>query len=462
MKVIVAGAGLVGYNIARYLAAAGNDVVIIDQRPELVRKIGDHLDIQAMVGHASHPSTLEAAGAEDADMFIAVTQADEVNMVACQVAHTLFNVPTKIARVRQQDYLQDRCQDLFRRDHLPIDVVISPEVEVAHAIALRLEVPGASNVVPFADDRVRLIAVRCTADTPIINTPLRQLTYLFPDLHLVCVGVVRGDQFFIPHADDQLRIDDEVHFVVETAHLERALPAFGYEERMSDRIIIVGGGNIGLFLAKELEARYPHLLIKVIESNPDRAELIADELHRVVVLCGDARDRALLDEANVKNAQAIVTVTNDDEVNIMAGAARQAARLQPGAGTGQQLDLQHDRGPHRPGRGDQPTRDDGFQRAAARPPRQVEVGAHDPRRRGRDLRGRGARDVAARRQAAQGVPLRRRPDRRRDHSRRQGADAAQRHRRPGARPSGDAGAQRRGAQGRATVRRAPRLLLTAC
>ena len=318
MKVIVAGAGLVGFNIARYLAAAGNDVVIIDQRPELVRKIGDSLDIQAMVGHASHPSTLEHAGAADADMFIAVTQVDEVNMVACQVAHTLFNVPTKIARVRQQDYLQSRWQDLFRRDHLPIDVVISPEVEVAHAIALRLEVPGALNVVPFAEDRVRLIALRCTEATPIINTPLRQLTYLFPDLHLVCVGVARGDQFFIPHADDQLLPDDEVHFVVETAHLERALPAFGYEERMSDRIIIVGGGNIGLFLARELESRYPHLSIKVIENNAERAERIADDLKRSVVLCGDARDRTLLDEANVRSAQAIVTVTNDDEVNIMA------------------------------------------------------------------------------------------------------------------------------------------------
>jgi trk system potassium uptake protein TrkA len=319
VKVIVAGAGLVGYNIARYLAAAGNDVVIIDQRPELVKKIGDHLDIQAMLGHASLPSTLEAAGADDADMFIAVTQVDEVNMVACQVVHTLFNVPTKIARIRQQDYLQDRFADLFRRDHLPIDVVISPEVEVAHAIALRLEVPGALNVVPFAEDRVRLIAVRCTETTPIINTPLRQLTYLFPDLHLVCVGVVRGEQFFIPHADDQLRADDEVYMVVETAHLERALPAFGYDERMSDRIIIVGGGNIGLFLTRELEVRYPHLSIKVIEANPERAEVIADELERATVLCGDARDRALLDEANVKNAQAIVTVTNDDEVNIMAG-----------------------------------------------------------------------------------------------------------------------------------------------
>lgn len=319
MKVIVAGAGQVGYNIARYLAAAGNDVVVIDLRPELIRKIGDQLDIQGIVGHASLPSTLERAGAEDADLFIAVTQADEVNMVACRIVHTLFEVPTKIARIRQQDYLQDRFQGLFRRDHIPIDVVISPEVEVAHAIARRLEVPGALNVIPFAHDLVRLIAVRCTSATPITDTPLRQLTYLFPDLHLVCVGIVRDERFFIPQADDQLRLDDEVYFVVETAHLERALPAFGYEERMSERIIIVGGGNIGLFLASELEKRYRHLAIKVIEASPERAEKVADALDRAIVLCGDARDRALLDEANVKNAQAIVTVTNDDEINIMTG-----------------------------------------------------------------------------------------------------------------------------------------------
>jgi len=317
MKVIVAGAGLVGYNIARYLAAAGNDVTIIDQRPELVRKIGDSLDIQAMVGHASQPSSLAAAGAADADMLIAVTQADEVNMIACQVAHSLFNVPTKIARVRQQDYLQSHWQDLFRRDHLPIDVIISPEVEVARAIARRLEVPGALNVVPFADDRVRLIAVRCTKETPIIETPLRQLTYLFPDLHLICVAVVRDDRFFIPDADDQLLPEDEVHFVVETAHLERALPAFGYEERVSERIVISGGGNIGLFLAQDLEKRYPNLSLKLIERNAERAEKVADQLHHAIVLCGDARDLEILEEANIRSAQALVTVTNDDEVNIL-------------------------------------------------------------------------------------------------------------------------------------------------
>ncbi len=319
MKVIVCGAGQVGYAIAQYLATANNDVTVIDRRAELVHKIEENLDLQGVVGHASLPSVLERAGAADADMIVAVTYADEVNMIACQVAHSLFNVPMRIARVRQQDYLQSRWQDLFRRDHLPIDVVISPEVEVAHAIALRLEVPGALNVVSFADDLVRLVAIRITAETPVIETPLRQLTYLFPNLHLVCVGVVRGDRFFIPAADDQLLVGDEVHFVVETAHLPRALAAFGYETAASDRVVIAGGGNIGLFLARELEGLRPGINLKIIEADAERAAVVADRLKKAVVLAGDARDLDILEEANVAAAEAFVAVTNSDEVNIMSG-----------------------------------------------------------------------------------------------------------------------------------------------
>ncbi len=319
MKVIVCGAGQVGYAIAQYLAAANNDVTVIDRRAELIHKIEENLDLQGVVGHASLPSVLEKAGAADADMIVAVTYADEVNMIACQVAHSLFNIPMRIARVRQQDYLQSRWQDLFRRDHLPIDVVISPEVEVAHAIALRLEVPGALNVVSFAEDQVRLVAIRITAETPVIETPLRQLTYLFPNLHLVCVGVVRGDRFFIPAADDQLLVGDEVHFVVETAHLHRALAAFGYEAAASDRVVIAGGGNIGLFLARELESRRPGINIKIIEASEERAAVVADRLKKAIVLNGDARDLDLLEEANVAAAEAFVAVTNSDEVNIMSG-----------------------------------------------------------------------------------------------------------------------------------------------
>lgn len=319
MKVIIAGAGQVGFNIARYLAATGYDVTIIDQRDELVQKIGDSLDIQAITGFASHPTTLAAAGAADADMLIAVTHADEVNMVACNVAHTLFNVPTKIARIRQQDYLESRWQDLFRSQHVPIDVIISPEVEVARAISLRLEVPGALNCVPFADDKVRLVALRAFPDCPVIDTPLRQLTYLFSDLHIAVVAIGRGERFFVPDADDLILAEDEVHFVIETAQVGRALTAFGYEQRLSERIVIGGGGNVGLFLVRELERRHPDLALKLIEANPARAEFVADQLKRAVVLRGDIRDREVLEEANVASAGAMVTVTNNDEINLITG-----------------------------------------------------------------------------------------------------------------------------------------------
>ena len=197
MKVIVCGAGQVGFNIARHLASEGNDVTVIDQRPELIRKISDTLDVKGLVGFASHPDMLESAGAVDSDMVIAVTFADEVNMVACQICHSLFKVPTKIARVRHQSYLEPMWRDLFSRDHMPIDVIISPEIEVARAVVRRLQVPGAIDVIPFAGGRVSLVGVHCSADCPVVHTPLRQLTELFPDLGMLVVGILRCDRIIV-------------------------------------------------------------------------------------------------------------------------------------------------------------------------------------------------------------------------------------------------------------------------
>jgi len=328
MKVIVCGAGQVGFNIAHYLAGEHNDVTVIDQRPELVRKVADTLDVQAILGHASHPSVLEQAGAADADMIIAVTAADEVNMIACQVAHSLFNVPTKIARVRSQSYLQPLWSTLFTRDHLPIDVVISPEIEVARAIIRRLQVPGAIDVIPLAGDRVRLIGVRCNDQCPLINTPLRQLTVLFPDLNIVIVGIVRGGQPMVPDAGDRMLDGDDVYFVSDTNHVSRAMAAFGREDQASRRIVVLGGGNIGLFLAQQIETDHPESSVKIVEFDKDRAELVARTLSRAVVLNGDALDPEILREASVSAAETVVAVTNDDETNILAGllAKRHGAR----------------------------------------------------------------------------------------------------------------------------------------
>ncbi|MGE5546519.1 MAG: Trk system potassium transporter TrkA [Solirubrobacterales bacterium] len=328
MKVIVCGAGVVGFNIAHYLASENNDVTVIDQRPELIRKISDTLDVQAILGHASHPTVLEQAGAADADMLIAVTHADEVNMVACQVAHSLFNVPTKIARVRAQSYLQPMWATLFSRDHMPIDVIISPEIEVARAISRRLQVPGATDVIPLAGDKVRLIGVRCTDQCPLINTPLRQLTVLFPDLNIVVIAIIRGGKAIVPTAEDQMIDGDEVYFVADTNHVNRALAAFGREDQEARRIVVFGGGNIGLFLAQQIEADHSGASVKIIESSKERAEYVAKTLHRTVVLNGDVLDPEILAEASVAASETVVSVTNDDETNILSSllAKRTGAR----------------------------------------------------------------------------------------------------------------------------------------
>ncbi|MCW9033919.1 MAG: Trk system potassium transporter TrkA [Alphaproteobacteria bacterium] len=328
MKVIVCGAGQVGFNIARYLAMEDNDVTVVDQASDLVRKITDSLDCQGVVGNASLPDVLAQAGAEDADMLIAVTYADEANMVSCQVAHSLFNVPTKIARVRHQSYLKPMWANLFSRDHMPIDVIISPEIEVAHSVTRRLRVPGAFEMIPLVDDKVKLLGVRCEENCPVVNTPLRQLTQIFPDLNIVIVGLIRDGKAIIPAGDDQMLPGDEVYFVVDSEHVTRAMVAFGHEETEARRLIIFGGGNIGLFLAQELERDFPWVSTKIIEADPERARTVAESLERTIVLNGDVLDSDILEEANVQSTETVVAVTNDDETNILASLLAKKAGCQ--------------------------------------------------------------------------------------------------------------------------------------
>jgi len=317
MKVVICGAGQVGFNIARYLSLENNDVTVIDQSPELIGKINDSLDVQAFVGHASHPDALERAGAADADMLIAVTFADEVNMVACQVAHSLFSVPTKIARVRHQSYLSPEWAGMFSRENMPIDVIISPEIEVASAIQQRLTVPGTLDIITLADDKVRVIGVRCTETCPIINTPLRQLTELFPELSIIVVCITRNDNPFIPSADDRMLEGDEVYFVADTTHVRRALAAFGHEEEEAHRIIIIGGGNIGMNLAQVLEAE-TGITVSLIEISKERARAVAEALPNTNITHGDALDSEILREAGVETADTVIAVSDDDETNILA------------------------------------------------------------------------------------------------------------------------------------------------
>lgn len=317
MKVIVCGAGQVGFGIAKQLAAEQNDVTVIDQSPQLVQQISDSLDVRAIVGHGAHPDVLARAGAADADMLIAVTFHDEVNMIACQVGHSVFRVPTKIARIRSQSYLQPGFQDLFSQDNLPIDVIISPELEVSRAVLRRLSLPGASEILNFAEGKVAVVGVTLEEDCPIVNTPLRQLTELFPDLRSRVVGISRGGKLFVPRSDDQMIVDDEVYFAADIRDVRRTLGIFGHEEQEARRIIIVGAGNIGLSVALELERNHPGVRVKVIERQRDRAVYAADHLKRTIVLNGDGLDPELLQEAGIADTEAIVTLTNDDQANIL-------------------------------------------------------------------------------------------------------------------------------------------------
>lgn len=318
MRVIICGAGQVGYGIAERLAAEKNDVSIIDTAPELIHSVRDQLDVRGFVGHGSHPEVLEAAGAQNADMIIAVTLFDEVNIVACEVAHALFNVPMKIARIRSQAYLQPHYQDLFSREHLPIDVIISPELEVGEMVLRRITLPGATDVVRFAENHIIMVAIECLEDCPVINTPLAQLSELFPDLPSTVVGVSRNDRLFIPHSADQLVAGDLAYVVTTKDQVRRTLGLFGHDEQEATRIVIAGGGNIGLYVARTIEKRQSRTKIKIIEANRDRAVKVADELRRTVVLNGSALDQKLLMEADIQDADLMVALTNNDQVNILS------------------------------------------------------------------------------------------------------------------------------------------------
>ena len=317
MKIIICGAGQVGASIAQHLASEDNDVTVIDCDEDLIEKIRDTLDVTTINGHASHPSVLERAGASEADMIIAVTRHDEVNMIACQIAHSLFNVPMKIARIRNQNYLDPTWSDLYRAEHLPIDVIISPEREVARAIIRRLHEPGAIDMIPFADGRLKVIEVRCLLDCPLLGLPLSLVMKRAEKLKMSIIGVIQKEKFQLPRQEMVLNAGDDVYFVADNTDVKAALELFGHEEREARRVIILGGGNIGLFVAQELERDDHGTKVKVIEANKRRAEEIVGKLSRTVVINGSGLDKDILLEAHADITETFIAVTNDDEVNIL-------------------------------------------------------------------------------------------------------------------------------------------------
>jgi len=317
MNIIICGAGRVGFTISKILIEQGHSITVIDQSSEDIQKIDDTLDVKSIVGKGTYPSILEKANASDADMIIAVTRNDEINMLICQIAFSIFNVPKKIARIRSQDYLNPKFTKVYNKENLPIDVIISPEIEIAKSLQRKLEAPGALDNVPFANNKIRLLEILIDASCPIKDIKLNELTKKFPKLNSNIMGVIRDEKFVLLKKTDVMLKDDKAYVVINASQMKETLTAFGHTEKISNKILIIGGGNIGFNLAKNLEESFDSARVKIIEKDKERAELIASQLNNTIVINGDALDEEVLLEANLEEVQTVLALTNDDEDNLM-------------------------------------------------------------------------------------------------------------------------------------------------
>ncbi len=317
MNIIICGAGRVGFTIAKLLSEQGHSITVIDQSSEDIQKINDSLDVKAIVGKATYPSILEKANAAETDMIIAVTRNDEINMLICQIAFSIFNIQKKIARIRSQDYLNPRFTRVYNKENLPIDVIISPEIEISKSIQRKLEAPGALDSVPFADNKIRLLEIFIKEDCKSIGIKFNELTNKYSKLEANIIGINRDNKFFIPKKTDSVKKDDKIYVIINSSQMSETLEAFGHEEKISKKILIIGGGNIGFNLAKNIEETLETVRVKIVEKNKERAEFLANELNDAIVINGDGLDEEVLTEANLGEAETVLALTNDDEDNLM-------------------------------------------------------------------------------------------------------------------------------------------------
>ncbi|MFA5627131.1 MAG: Trk system potassium transporter TrkA [Thiohalomonadaceae bacterium] len=313
MKIIILGAGQVGASLANNLAREANDITVVDTKAQLLHALQDRLDLRTVTGPASHPAVLKAAGAEDADMLIAVTNSDEINMVACQVAHTMFRTPTKIARVRAHEYLAH--PQLFEPDNIPVDVLISPEQLVTDYIHRLIEYPGALQVLNFADSKVQLVAVKAYYAGPLVGQELQTLRQHMPNVETRVAAIYRRNHPIIPTGTTVIEADDEVFFIAAKKDIRAVMSELRRLEKPARNVIIAGGGNIGRRLAAALENDYQ---VKLIELDQARAQAASEELSHTIVLQGNAADADLLLAENIEDTDIFCAITNDDEANILA------------------------------------------------------------------------------------------------------------------------------------------------
>ncbi|HDS0921288.1 TPA: Trk system potassium transporter TrkA [Pseudomonas putida] len=313
MKIIILGAGQVGGTLAEHLASEANDITVVDTDGERLRDLGDRLDIRTVQGRGSLPTVLRQAGADDADMLVAVTNSDETNMVACQVAYSLFHTPTKIARVRESSYLTR--EELFHNDHIPVDVLISPEQVVTNYIKRLIEHPGSLQVIDFAEGKAQLVAVKAYYGGPLVGQQLRQIRAHMPNVDTRVAAIFRRDRPITPRGDTVIEADDEVFFIAAKKDIRAVMGELRHIDETNKRIVIAGGGQIGERLAEAIESRYQ---VKIIEMNPARCRHLSDTLESTVVLQGSASDKDLMLEENIADADIFLALTNDDEANIMS------------------------------------------------------------------------------------------------------------------------------------------------
>jgi len=317
MNIIICGAGRVGYTIAKVLSEQNHSITVIDQSSEDIQKINDGLDVKGIVGKATYPSVLEKASASEADMIIAVTKNDEINMLICQIAFSMFKIQKKIARIRSKDYLNPKFSKVYSKENLPIDVIISPEIEIAKSIQRKLEAPGALDNVNFAQNKIRLLEILVNETCPLVNIPLNELTKKFPKLEANILGVIRNEKFIILKKNDVMKKNDKAYVIINSEQMQQTLLAFGHEEKISKKILIIGGGNIGFNLAKNIEQSFDDARVKIIEKDKARAELIANDLSNSIVINGNGLDEDVLSEANLDEIETVIALTNDDEDNLM-------------------------------------------------------------------------------------------------------------------------------------------------
>lgn len=313
MKIIILGAGQVGGTLALSLANESNDITLVDTNPDVLQDIQDRADLRTVVGEAAHPSVLESAGAKDADMIVALTNSDETNMVACQVAYTLFHTPTKIARIRAIEYLS--YSNLFVQEALPVDVLISPEHLISQYIQQLIEHPGSLQVLDFANGQIKLLAMRADKEGQLIGKKLQGVNELMPETEVKVVAVYRNNDSIELNANTVIQAEDEVFFLASSANAIALTSHLRGTHKPYKRILLAGGGNIGYHLAKSLENKYQ---VKIIERNPDRSKYLSESLDKTIVLQGDAADQDILLEENIENMDVFCALTNDDEANILS------------------------------------------------------------------------------------------------------------------------------------------------